>query len=410
MNRHIDGHLIRKINSKLASNDGFSLSCFHASIFQCRESKSVGVSRLYTANSQNLCFLRAFFGQRKGTKSTKSSGHNLCARRFFALQNQASHGLVTALLPQALRSSALILRASIVPFVLCLIVLLVGCSDVSEDDNRATEEPPVRQSARVEVQPTDEQSVAEVRKQLKAKNPGFGQGGEFQKAAGKIKFANLAGTKLVDISPLKGLPLKFLDLSETAVSDISAVTGMPLEQIFLESTKVTDISALKGMEPEVVWLKNTEVADISPLSGMNLKQLMLFGTKVTDISTVSTMTIGTLWLVGTDVSDLSPLAGKSLVSLDVQDTKVADLSVLAEMTSLRRLNIAGSEVTDVTPLKNLQLDRLILTPHRIKAGVDVIRKMKSLKALDVSFDGNKKPSSPTEFWKKYDGKFAATTD
>ena len=295
-------------------------------------------------------------------------------------------------------------RSSILPvfFLYTIFAFPVGCT--SESDNQdPVEEPPVRTSSRIDIQTSDEQSVAEVRKELKTKNPGFGDGGEFKKAAGKIKFANLAGTGLVDISPLKGLPLQYLDLSETAVSDISAVAGMPLEQIFLESTKVTDISALNGMEPEIVWLKNTDVADISPLSGMDLKQLMLFGTKVTDISTVSTMTIGTLWLVGTEVSDLSPLAGKSLESLDIQDTNVADLSVLAEMTSLRRLNIAGSEVTDVTPLANLQLDRLILTPHRIKTGIDVIRKMESLKALDVSFDGETKPLSPAVFWKKLDG-------
>ena len=71
------------------------------------------------------------------------------------------------------------------------------------------------------------------------------------------------------------------------------------------------------------------------------------------------------------------------------------------MTSLQRLNIAGTAVTDLTPLAGLPLTRLILTPSRITTGLEVVRRMQTLTELDVTF---REPSrlSPADFWRRYD--------
>ena len=69
------------------------------------------------------------------------------------------------------------------------------------------------------------------------------------------------------------------------------------------------------------------------------------------------------------------------------------------MTSLRRLNIVDSQVTDLSVLKNLRLDRLLFTPHRIERGIEVARSMSSLREMGTSFEGR---TMPEKFWKSYD--------
>ena len=84
-----------------------------------------------------------------------------------------------------------------------------------------------------------------------------------------------------------------------------------------------------------------------------------------------------------------------------------DLARLKGMP-LKRLNIAGTKVTDLTPLKNLKLTRLIFTPNRIRQGLDVVRTLSTLQELDVIFREPRR-LQPTAFWAKYDaGEFNKT--
>ncbi len=100
-----------------------------------------------------------------------------------------------------------------------------------------------------------------------------------------------------------------------------------------------------------------------------------------------------------------------ITSLDVQETPVSDLSPLKELRSLERLNIAGSNVTDLRPLAGLRLTRLIFTPSRITAGLDVVRNMNTLTQLDTAFEPDVRPAwSPEEFWRRFDaGELSAET-
>jgi hypothetical protein len=219
-------------------------------------------------------------------------------------------------------------------------------------------------------------TVSELRRRL-----GIGDAGDIRKVGGKIVSMDLRGTGITDLAPLRGLPLRELYLEETVVGDIAPLEGMPLEKLYLS---------------------RTQVANLSPLEGMQLEELNLVGAPVEDLSPLARVELGTLWLAETRVRDLTPLSGKEFVSLDVQDTDVADLAPLATCRSLQRLNIAGTPVTDVTPLAGLQLERLILTPDRIKSGMDHLRTMTSLRGIDTQFDGVSPVKEPDEFWNLYD--------
>ena len=289
--------------------------------------------------------------------------------------------------------------------------LFAGCGGAETSKTESTE--PVSSSEEsgmeaIEVPtPTSEQdktaeepeklTPAELRRRLKAnRNAAFHMGG------GEIREVGLADSGVTDIAPLEDLPLRILDLHGLPVSDISVLEGMPLKKLALSETPVSDISVLKGMPLEELYLMNSKVVDLSPLADSRIKKLNLLGTDVEDISPVAKLPLHTLWLNDTKVRDLSPLRGKSLESLDVSGTPVDDLSPLAQMGTLKRLNIAGSKVTDLSYLKRLQLERLIFTPKNFdKASLDVIRNMRSLQELDITF---REPQRlrPAQFWQLYD--------
>lgn len=224
-----------------------------------------------------------------------------------------------------------------------------------------------------------------------------------------LQMLHLLKTRVSDLSPLRGMPLKTLDVTQTSVRDLSPLAGMPLQELYLEDTQVGDLAPLEGMPLRILWLNNTQVTDLSPLRGMPLEQLNLVGTQVRDLSVVATLPLQTLWLRGAPADEFTPLQGSYLQSLDVQDTAFDndDLKSLATLPMLR-LNIAGTKVTDVRPLANFKLTRLIFTPQNIEQGMDVVRAMgPHLQELDVQFDGPDPAMTPAQFWQKYDaGEFA----
>jgi hypothetical protein len=77
---------------------------------------------------------------------------------------------------------------------------------------------------------------------------------------------------------------------------------------------------------------------------------------------------------------------------------VRDLTPLAA-TNIKRLHIGETPVTDLTPIRNLELTRLIFTPGNIEKGLEAARRMESLVELGTTFE-NRMP--PDVFWHLYD--------
>lgn len=236
-----------------------------------------------------------------------------------------------------------------------------------------------------------------------AKNPGFsGQVGT-QTDRGQIRALAINDPAVADISPLKGLPLLALDLRGCKVQDLTPLAGMPLRELYLEDTRVADLAPLRGMPLEKVYLSNAPVSDLGGLAGLPIAELNLVDTKVSDLGPLKGMPLQMLWLNGCPLKDIAALKDVPLVSLTLADTEVTDLSPLANHPTLKRLHIAGTPVSDLTPLKSLALSRLILTPDRIQKGLEAVRAMTSLEELDVDFaPDQRKPLSPDEFWRRYD--------
>ncbi|MFO1007525.1 MAG: serine/threonine-protein kinase [Planctomycetaceae bacterium] len=182
---------------------------------------------------------------------------------------------------------------------------------------------------------------------------------------------------LSDLSPLKGLRLMvFACAFNSKLSDLSPLEGMPLTNLACQNTRLSDLSLLKGMPLKRLNFCNTPVADLSPLMGMKLESLECYLTEVADLSPLKAMPLVHLHCYHTKVHDLSPLQGMPLENLTFWQTPVADLS----------------------PLKDMNLTRMGFTPNLFPTGIELVRRMKSLKTIYV--DGSEWPAD--EFWKKYD--------
>jgi hypothetical protein len=99
------------------------------------------------------------------------------------------------------------------------------------------------------------------------------------------------------------------------------------------------------------------------------------------------------------VSDLTPLKKMPLTDLQCFSTgALKDLSPLRGLP-LVKLNLAGTSTSDLTPLDGMNLEEIAFIPKQITRGMDVVRRMKSLKFIDLS---NNARFPPAEFWKRYD--------
>jgi internalin A len=134
-----------------------------------------------------------------------------------------------------------------------------------------------------------------------------------------------------------------LDLSDSEISDLSPLVDSRIEILLLRRNEITDITPLQSL-PELRWLDLSQnpLGDLSPLS--------------------SCQKIETLWLGDTGAGDLAPLSALSaLQHLGVRRSNVSSIAAL-EGLPLEYLGLGGNQVEDLRPL----------------------RRMKSLKALDIS--------------------------
>jgi len=261
-----------------------------------------------------------------------------------------------------------------------------------------------------EVQPPA--NAEELKARLRERNPLFQAEVGVELADGKIVSVEIHDENLRDISPLAGLPLEILDLAGCPVEDLYPLKGMPLRVLYLERTRVQDLTPLKGMPLVELRLNETPVEDLRPLAGAPLRRLYLARTKVRDLSPLAgSIYLDSLWLNDCPVEDIRPLATcPNLVSLTLAGTQVQDLSPLKGLR-LERLHIARTPVEDLRPLAWLRLTRLVFTPSRIKEGLDVVRRMPTLREIGTAFgeedrglESDLRP--PHLFWQEFDaGRF-----
>lgn len=167
------------------------------------------------------------------------------------------------------------------------------------------------------------------------------------------------GDDLIDLAPLKGLPVDFLGFRESKVSDLRPLAGLPLHGLCIKSAVLTDLSPLRA----------------TPLTE--------------------------LYLDSDNLSDLTPLRDTKLETISLRCPKAIDLSALRNLP-LKDLNIRGSGVTDLSPLEGLALEHIQFDPERITKGLEALRAIKSLRQINRS--------DAEFFWDEHDGKQSSEDD
>ena len=232
------------------------------------------------------------------------------------------------------------------------------------------------------------QRVAEVVNEIKARHPGLEGNSAHVIEAGKVTgftFRPHNGHVAVsDLSPLKALPdlnnLQFWNVS--GVVDLDALKGLRLTGLVLGghdiSNPVSSLEPLRGMPLSHLRLYQCEIQDLEPLRGMPLELLALDRCA--------------------KVRDLSPLQGMPLINVSLGYTGLQSLEVFRGLP-LKHLTVQHTGVTDLTPLEGLELQTFLFTPKSITAGLDVLRKMKSLNQIGLDYEDY---TNPTDFWARYD--------
>ena len=233
------------------------------------------------------------------------------------------------------------------------------------------------------------------------------------------------GTRVTDLSPLTGMNLRVLNCDSIRASDLSPLKGMPLETLVL-SRKAEDLTALAGMNTlENLVFEGTTISDLSPLRGMKLTTLNMYASPVSDLSPLEGMKLRYLHCGSTKVSDLAPLDGMPLTHLNCAGTKVNDASLaqiknckdlillilsdtqvgdgglvhLKGHKTLRRLDLLRTKVSDLSPLLDMPLEEIRLTPKNLTTpGLETLRNMKSLKTIGTDWN---KAWPAAEFWARY---------
>jgi serine/threonine protein kinase/Leucine-rich repeat (LRR) protein len=194
--------------------------------------------------------------------------------------------------------------------------------------------------------------------------------------------------------------LEFLSDNVTDISPVRALTGLKALNCGGNpgTGKLCDLSPLEGMPLTSLHCRYTLVSDLSPMHGMPLTLLNCGYTNVSDLTPLQGMPLATLYCGITQVSDLSPLKGMTLTVLDCYGTQVSDLSPVLGMR-LARLHCESTRVSDLSPIEGMDLTEIYITPGSVTKGMDLIRRMKTIKTIGIGYNER---FTPDVFWKKYD--------
>ena len=229
---------------------------------------------------------------------------------------------------------------------------------------------------------------------------------EFLKDFKTLRLVAVRNAGLIDLEPLKDIPLANLDVMGNRITSLSPLTRMPLEYLNIAKNPVISLEPVRKAPLETLLVGGTEIEDLSPLKGMPLKEVDLgggdlpknpgiqhFGLRIpaydleplrgaplryfrcegfsanpktsarrqplTSLAFLKgNKTLQALSVAGNALDDLSPLIGLPLVYVDIADNIVTDISPLAN-PSIDFINCDNNRITTIEPLANQRLGILL---------------------------------------------------
>ena len=212
-----------------------------------------------------------------------------------------------------------------------------------------------------------------------------------------LRSVNLGGTytwkhngKLVDISPLEGMPIEGLEVTSTLVEDLSPLRKAPLTFLRVDNTNVTDLSPIRNAKLTRLFIHNTMISDLTPLQGMALTYLHMANTQVKDLSVLSGMPLEDLRCQYCGIKDMKVLEGMPLHTLEIHGNPISDLSPLAN-SPMQYLNIYKTNITDWSPLKTMRQLKMVAFDFDKERDSEILRSITTLEIINEK--------SVADFWK-----------
>ncbi len=257
---------------------------------------------------------------------------------------------------------------------------------------------------------------------------------------GALACLDLSENKILpDLTPLKIIPFKEISLRKCGMTKLPQLEGFRIDRLDLSDSAIVNLSGIKGATIGHLIISGTAVTNLHALKSVPIRFFQAVNcTSLSDLSGLATNNLVHINLSGTAVSDLAPLEGAPLVSADFSKcTLLNNLSFLAQSPitelsfagcsrismiyalkglPLRKLDISGTTVSDLSPLGNAPLESLNLANARNVTDFSPLVGNKSLRNLTLPNDtvnvtclrqlktletiGFPTPIEATSFWKK----------
>jgi serine/threonine protein kinase len=160
--------------------------------------------------------------------------------------------------------------------------------------------------------------------------------------------------------------------------------GMGGVSVFLRNQNISSIAPLKGMPILELECAGNQIDDLQPLSEMKtLAKLNVSRNHITDLAPLKELNLQHLSVSYNPLSSIEPLRGSSLESLNIVSTEVSDLRVLSS-SKLARLNASYCKIGSLAGLQGLTIKRMGLERNHIKS-LDELKGM-NLVRLDIQFN------------------------
>jgi len=177
-------------------------------------------------------------------------------------------------------------------------------------------------------------------------------------------FKNSAGLKcqIRDIAPLADCPLRELSLIGCPVEDFSVLRKITtLQVLMLQGTQIKDLNDVQSLTNlQTFQVHSNPIKDLSPLKGMTKLNHLIVGPMAKDLSPVFECQLTWLGIIGCPIKDLNFITNfPALTGLQIQGTPLKDLSPLRGL-QLNRVEMDNTPVQDLSPLKGMPLSTLFM--------------------------------------------------
>lgn len=199
-----------------------------------------------------------------------------------------------------------------------------------------------------------------------------------------IKFFYCNNTNVSDLSPLKNNNLEYIEAINANLKNINSLDNSSIVKLDVHSNKLTHIPNINLPYLRFLYLSENEIQSIENINNFkNLHFLSLSSNKLSDISPLKELQLNFLNISHNKISDISPIKNHPLIELDISYTDVNDLTSLTTCNKLKKLNLQNTSITDLSPLIDLNIEELNLKNCIGVETLEQIVKIDSLRILHL---------------------------